>query len=153
MRKAMVTAIMVIMLFCTAYADNVYILCRPDDYVNIRMFPSTNSEAIGQLDCGDSIETDGVTRKDKKGRTWVHVCGLEGGGWVCSRYVQETPVNIVSYDGYVSANGRTAVRRSPNGKVVKWLHNGDDVCIIAMSDEWALTKSGYIKKELLDVYD
>lgn len=148
-----IAMIVIIMLVVSAYAfaDDMYILCRPDDYVNVRAFPSTNAETVGQLDCGDHVETDGTTRRDRKGRTWFKVLNFEGDAWVCSMYLQETPVVVATVQGYVSARGRTAVRRSPGGKRIKWLRCGDEITIYAMSDEWALTTKGYIMTEMIDI--
>lgn len=135
----------------SATADRMYVLCRPKDYVNVREFPSTKGGSVGILDCGDWVETDGITKRDKQGRKWILVYGFEGEAWVCAMYLQSTPVEIEKCVGLVSAKGKTALRRSPNGKIIKWLKNGSEVSILAMSDDWCLTVGGYIKRECLDV--
>jgi len=154
MKKKLVPIIfaLVFLLFIgVANADKMYAFCRPDDYVVVRSLPSTKGELIGILDCGDYVETDGETKKDNKGRTWIKVYGFEGESWVCAMYLQDSPIEICKCYGYVTAMGKTALRRSPNGKCIKWLKNGTEVVILAMSDEWVLTTRGYIKREFLDV--
>ena len=146
------TLVIVFLLFIgVANADRMYVLCRPDDYVHVRNLPSTKGELVGILDCGDWVETDMETKKDNKGRLWIHVYGFEGDAWVCAMYLQNTPIEIGKCYGCISALGKTALRRSPNGKCIKWLKNGTEVTILAMSDEWVLTTRGYIKRECLDV--
>lgn len=133
----------------------LYVLCRPTDYVNARYAPSTKSDVMGRLECGDEVETDGVVKRDKQGRSWTHIVnpGFESGeSWVCSMYLQETPITIGLCYGYVSENGRTALRRSPYGKRIKWLSNGDEIIIYAMSEEWVLSKRGYVGREFLDIF-
>ena len=139
------------LFFGFANADYMYVLCRPNDYVNVRSLPTTKGDLAGILDCGDCVETTGVTKKDKNGRTWYEVCGFEGEAWVCAMYLQNSKIEIGKCTGYVASLGRTALRRSPNGKRIKWLKNGAEVTILAMSEEWALTTGGYVKRECLDV--
>ena len=80
------------------------------------------------------------------------IYGFESGeAWVCAMYLQDTPVQVESCNGYVVSRGRTALRRSPNGKRIKWLNNGDELDILAMSEEWVLTTRGYVRREYLDV--
>lgn len=139
-------------LISIANAEQMYVLCRPKDYVNVRSFASTKSEVAGRLDCGDSVETDGESKRDKQGRLWIKVYGFEGDAWICSMYLQKTPVEVGKCYGCVVSNGRTALRRSPNGKRLKWLENGTEITILAMSEEWALTTEGYVKRDYVDVY-
>lgn len=146
------TAVALFILIGASSADEMYVLCRPNDYVNVREFPSTKGAQAGRLECGDSIDTDGITKKDKQGRTWVQVYGgFEGDAWICAMYLQDSPVVVCKCTGYVSSKGRVALRRSPNGKRIKWLKNGTELSILAMSDDWVLTTTGYVKREYLDV--
>ena len=140
---------------CIAYADTAYVFCRPDDFVNIRYAPTTNSDDIGRFECGDSFETDGVKKKDKKNRTWLHIinAGLEvDDAWICASYVQYSPIIIETAYATVVAKGRTAIRKSPNGKLNKWVENGDDLKIVARSDEWALTERGCVSMDCIEVW-
>lgn len=149
--------VLIVLTTCVTMADELitmYVLCKPNDYVNARYLPSRDSEVAGRLDCGDDVMTDGETKRDKQGRKWTHIVypAFEvGDSWICSMYLQKTPITIEQCIGYVISKGRTALRRSPNGKRTKWLRNGDEVKILAMSEEWALTTRGYVKREFLDV--
>lgn len=150
--SVLVTLVVAFSLFVgVANADRMYVLCRPNDYVNVRSLPSTKSQAMGILDCGDYVETDGVSRKDKQGRKWIQVYGFEGEAWICAMYLQESPVEIEKCTCYIVGKGKTALRRSPNGKRIKWLKNGTELTVLAMSDEWVLTTVGYVKREYVDV--
>ena len=156
MKRIVPVLVAVVMLIGSAFAETgsqqMYVLCRPDDYVNARYSPSTKSDVMGRLCCGETVSTDGETKIDKQGRKWIKIYGFESGeAWVCAMYLQHTPITVEQCTGYVVAKGRTALRRSPNGKRIKWLENGDEISILAMSDEWALTTRGYVKRECLDV--
>ena len=147
--------VLVVISSVSAFADECYILCNPSDYINIRMTPSSNGVVVGRFDCGDSFETDWKTRKDKKGKTWVHVINMHlesTDAWVCKNFVQETPVVIGTDYITVDKNGRTAVRKYPNGKVRKWVENGDELRMLARSDEWAFTTYGYIRLDCVEGY-
>ena len=148
------SVLLLLLLVCaSAFADTMYVFCRPKDYVRVRESPTTSTEVVGYLDCGDPVETTGEMRKDKQGRKWLRIAGLENGGWVCAMYLSDSPVTITDgYAGYVVSNGRTALRRSPNGKRIKWLNNGAEFRVYAMTDEWVLCKGGYIKRECVEVY-
>ena len=132
----------------------MYVLCRPGDFVNVREHPTTRAFKAGYLECGDSIITDGIVRKDNQGRQWTHITRPwfeSADAWVCSMYLQDTQINMDECTGYVVSNGRTAVRRAPGGKCVKWVKNGTKVAILAMSEEWALTTNGYINMDYLEI--
>ena len=146
--------LLVLMLVCaSAIADTVYALCKPGDIVNVRRFPKTKCEDVGRLDCGDPVETEWETRTDNHGGKWVRVYGFEGDAWVSARYLSNSPVTIVTCEcyAYVCANGRTALRRAPNGKRTRWLNNGDMLKVLAFNDEWILTTRGYVKAECVEV--
>ncbi len=125
MRRFVPTLIALILIVsCCACSEELeeqyirmYVLCRPSDYVNVRVFPSTDSNGIGMLECGDEVVTDGETKIDKKGRTWVKIFGFEScEAWVCSMYLQDSKITKEKCCGYVVARGKTALRRSPGGK-------------------------------------
>ena len=152
-KRILIVLLLLMFLLPTAFADECYVLCKPSAYVNARISPSAKSEAIGRFDCGDSIETDWVTKKDKNGNRWVHVIGtLESDAWISESFIQDSPVIIENAKATVVANGRTAVRDKPNGKRNKWVNNGSDITIFAYSNEWAITKNGYISMECIEVW-
>ena len=153
MRKLITTILILIMIASTAVGETIF--CKPNDTVNVRARATTRSSVEGFLECGDEIETDGKTAKDKQGRTWVHIVNTHleiGDAWVCGMYVSDSPVTIENTYAYVSAKGRTALRRSPNGERIKWLKNGEELEIIAYSEEWALTTRGYVSLDCIDFY-
>lgn len=148
------TLVLTLVIVCaSACADTVYALCRPGDIVHVREYPSSRSTECGRLDCGDAVETDWKTRKDKHGGKWLHVIGFEGDAWVSARYLSSSPVIIADGDcyAYVCANGRTALRRAPNGKRTKWLKTGTELRVLAYTDEWVLTTRGYVKADCVEV--
>ena len=152
-RLRFVPILIALLIFVSsAIADTMYAFCRPGDYVKVREMPSSKSRTVGQLDCGDPVETDGETRRDKQGRKWTLVYGFESGeAWVCSMYLQNSPIEQERCTCHIVSNGRTAMRRSPGGKVVKWYGNGAEFTVLAMSSEWVLTKAGYIDRNCVDV--
>ena len=159
MRKKIVPILLILLIFVSsfAYAEELmqmYVLCNPNDYVNARYSASTKSSVEGRLECGDIIETDGEVKKDKQGRMWVHIVNpsFESDSWVCNMYLQDTEVVVRQCTGYVVGNGKTALRRSPKGKRIKWVTFGTELTILAMSDEWALTTQGYIMRDYLEVF-
>lgn len=139
-----------IIIVDSAKADTMYVFCNPTDFVNIRMRP--DSMVIGWIECGMKVETDGKTKK-YNGKLWYHVVDLameDSNGWICSQYLSDSPILIEEETAYCCAKERVAIRKSPNGKVKKWLYNGEKAKVIARNDEWAITKNGYIKLEFLE---
>lgn len=155
MKKIVPVLLMIVMLFTGAMAETCAILCSPGDEVNIREKPTTRSEVVGRFGCGYTFETDGETRKDKQGRRWVHMVNphLEvEEAWVIDTYVAYSDVEIQSVTAVVDAKGRVALRKSPGGNRIKWLKNGQQVNVLAYSDEWCVTDQGYISVDCL-VFD
>lgn len=134
-----------LMSVVTAKADERYVLVRSE--LNVRGKPSLGSEIHGRLFSGDCVEVS------KTYHGWCFLEGLpseEGCGWVSASYLVKEPVT--QYDGIpaiISANGRVAARKSPDGDRKSWLHPGDQVLLYGMSDVWAVTDRGYIKTEYL----
>ena len=65
MKRFVLVLLTLILLFSVACADEfMYVLCKPDDYVNARFMPSTKSQAVGRLECGDEVELVGETQRD-----------------------------------------------------------------------------------------
>ena len=156
MRKYIILLLIAFILIPTiACGEEMFVICKPDDYVNVRMSPYSNSAVVGRFECGDSFETDGKTKTDKKGRKWLHIinASLESSeAWICNSYVQSTQVTVERAKATVVAKGRTAVRKAPNGKVRKWVKNGSILKVLAYSDEWALTTNGYISLSCIEVW-
>ena len=127
-----------------------WVMCRPGDYVNVRMSASKQSREVGYLECGDSFLTDGCTRN---GFIRVYSVGEGSEGWVYSGYtVTEKPVEV--YETYCCVSrGRVAVRRWMNGPKVAttpWIVNGSTVTVFCEADGWAVTSRGYIQSRYLE---
>ena len=125
----------------------VWVICQPNDYVNVRMSPSRKSEVVGYADSGDSIWIDGTK---KNGYLKVYGIGEMGVGWIHKGYVVDNKPERVSCTGIVVSRGKLAARRYIQGKVRKWLHNMDKVKVYWITDDWCVTSMGFVKTEYLD---
>lgn len=157
MAYVIVAALTFIALFCPeAIAEEnednwteAWVLCQPDSWVNSRRFPKKDGEINAYLFSGTKIFLDG---KQKRG--FVHAVGMnseDGDGWVSKGFiVYSEPVE----DGHrypVRATGRVAARRAVGGTRRRWLHDGDEVTVYMISDEWCLTNEGFVKTEFIDL--
>ena len=126
---------------------------NPKDVVNARMSPSKRSQIVGTFECGETVYTDGVIKKDSRGGKWIHIwCGFEvGEAWVSKKYVVDSDVTVGACVATVVMKGNTALRRAPGGKRIRWLHYGDELQVLCFSDEWVLTKQGYVKAECVEI--
>lgn len=126
-----------------------WVMCKPGDYVNVRMTPSTHAEAVGYLEACDSFRTDGSSAN---GFIRVFGIGEHGEGWVFAGYVStEEPEPV--FQRYVCvSNSRVRCRRWMNGKLTQnpWITNGSNVDVFYMADGWAMTSRGYIRSQYLE---
>ena len=142
--------ILLAMIMIISFASAEYVFCTPNTYVNVRMSPS--GEAVGWIECGTWVTTDGQTTK-YNGKTWAHVCDLcaeDAEGWVCSDFLTDSNINMEKRTAYSVAIGKLAIRKSPNGKVKDWLYNGDKCVVLADNGEWAITTRGYVMMDYLE---
>jgi hypothetical protein len=147
MKRAIVSVLsflLAVLLVCGAAAESVFVLCQPDSFVNVRMFPKRNAEVAGRVELGDELETDGQRRNG-----FIHVCGFEGGAWINAGFVTEHPVTVYRTETQIVSAGRVACRRSVNGIRRRWLSDGQKVVIFAFADDWAITNQGFIKTRFL----
>jgi len=127
-----------------------WVLCKPGDYVNLRMSASKSSTIVGYMECGDPFTTDGTTRNG-----FVKV--LDAGNcesWIYSGFVVMEKPTAVFENCRVNAKNRVACRRWVNGPQVAskpWLVNGSVVSVFYVAGEWAVTNRGYIRREWLEV--
>ena len=133
----------------------VYAMCdpRPGNWVSVRMKPTTSSQEIGRLECGDKFETDGDSKDG-----WIRCYGIgETTGWVYSGFVSIEKPQIVMEQYCCVAKRQVAVRRWQGGPQIKrngkklWLRNCEDVTVFCIADGWACTSIGYIRAEWLEV--
>ena len=125
-----------------------WVVCQPDDYVNVRANPSKRSEAVGYAEAGDMVITDGTIRH---GFIRVYGIGEMGVGWIHTGYVvYDEPIRVDQMACSIS-RGRVACRRYIKGKIRTWLHNLDEVKVFYLTDEWCVTNKGFVKTEYLEM--
>lgn len=124
----------------------VYVVCQPGDYVNVRANPSRKSEAVGYADAGDSIVTDGVERH---GYLRCYYIGEMGIGWIHKGYVVYDQPERVSITAKVNSKGRVMARKYIGGKRRAWLKKNDEVKIYWLSMDWCVTNKGFVKTKYL----
>lgn len=133
------------------YADGLitaYVLCQPDDYINVRINPSKHSDVVGYAEVADPITTDG---KIQNGYLQCFGIGENGTGWIHTGYiVYDEPVEVNRMGCSVS-RCKLAARKYIGGKVRKWLKNLDEFMVYWMSDEWCVTSRGFIKTEFVEL--
>lgn len=123
-----------------------YILCQPNDYINVRAKPTTRSESYGRFVCGDYFKVDGKLRKK-----FLHVqVSLESNeGWIFSGYVVYDEPVFVDQQFRITANGRVAARRYIGGPRRCWLKKNSIVTVSYYSEEWCITNKGFIQTKYL----
>ena len=125
-----------------------YVICQPDDYVNVRYQPNKRSQVVGYVEGGDWILIDGTERN---GFIKCYEIGEYGEGWIHKGYVvYDEPVRVNRMAFSVSRT-RVACRRWIDGKVRKWLKNLDEVMVYWWSFDWCVTNKGFVKTEYLEM--
>ena len=138
--------------FCFAEDNGIkgYIICQPGDYIYGREKASRSSEAIGMLDTGDVIWTDGKTRNGylhcinasfERDECWVY------GGYV----VFDEPKWMGGAVATVVSNGRLAARKNATGDVRAWLKNGTEIQVFWWSEEWCVTNRGFVMTQFIEL--
>ena len=139
-----------VLITANSLADEYYVLCSPRSEVNVRLHPK-KSEIIACVVFGKKVESN---RKRQNG--YIHVEGLAAettSGWIYSGYlIDDEPVQC-DLKARIVSNGRVACRKCVAGKVIRWLQNGSEVEIYAVSEEWCVTDKGYIKREFIEIQE
>ena len=150
---AVVIGGIVYLIIGPAEADNLitcWVMCKPGDYINVRLTPSTKAEAVGYLEACDSFQTDASSRN---GFIRVYGVGEYGEGWIFAGYVStEEPVAV--FQRYICvSNSRVRCRRWMNGPKTQnpWITNGSNVDVFYMADGWAMTSRGFVQSQYLEV--
>ena len=131
----------------------MYVLCKPNSFVNVREFPKKNGKPAGRLECGDEVLTLG----EKRGQ-FMKIYGptFEAGElWIHAGYLTEEKPEIFE-DGKeytVIGKGRVALRRYIRGQRRAWTRPGKTLKVYAITSEWALTNRGFIRSEYLEAKD
>lgn len=131
------------------YLETKYVLCQPNDYINIRAKASRKSKEEGYLMAGDAVE---VSNRSRNGYAYSPSLHNElGEGWIFEGYlVNDQPINIGGCYYRINSNGRVAARKCIGGKRRCWLYNGDRVKVWYMTDEWCVTSKGFIMTKYLE---
>lgn len=125
-----------------------WVVCMPNDYVNIRSKPSSHGLFTGYLEPGDMVYLDGKRRNE-----FYHCVGLSteaGEGWVHGGYLVRDEPEYIDRDAKIISNGRLAARKYVDGKRTRWLKSKATVHIYYWSEEWAVTNCGYIRSRFLE---
>lgn len=146
-----VITIIVLMLTNAAYAEDeltypCWVICQPDDYVNIRAGANRHAEVTGWATSGMRFETDW---REKNG--FLHLVGVTeyGEGWISEGYVVFTDPQTVNREMVITGGGRVAARKAIEGARRKWLKPGETVTVYRISDEWAVTSAGFVQSRFL----
>ena len=149
MKKFILVFITVLLFVSSAFAEDIWILCQPDSYVNIRPFASKKQEPCGIMECGWDAITDGTS---KNGYLLVYTTSTEAGsGWIKKGYIVYSKPVVHTYKTNIYSKGRVACWRAIGGNRRCWVKNGDCVTVYATSEEWAVTNKGFIKTKYLGI--
>ena len=127
--------------------EECWVLCEPGSEVNLREVPKKHGAIFGAASCGTCMWTD---QKERNG--FVHVLELPAeldSGWISTRYIVYDEPRIVMAQGRIRAEGRVACRKWIGGKVIRWVYDGDELTVYAVTEEWSVTDHGYIRTEFI----
>lgn len=162
LKKVLITLLQIALITIVVYAiitftnsigfsedlTEAWVICQPNDYVNVRMNPSKRSQPVGYAEGGDSIMTDGFVQH---GFLRIYGIGEMGVGWIHKGYVVYDEPEKVERTACSVSRGRVACRRYIKGKIRKWLKNLDEVKVYWISDEWCVTSEGFVKTQYLEM--
>ena len=152
MAKKIVMILLLAVIAVSSLAEKepseVWVLCQPDSFVFVRMFPKKGSEEVGRLELGDMAWTDG---KRKRGFLHVWVNGMDGEGWVHSGFISRSKVVRGVKQAKIVSRGRVRARRCIKGSRRKWLKNSDVLLVYGHGDDWAVTSEGFIQTKYLEM--
>lgn len=143
-----VLAAAMLMTSMPARSETMYAMCR--SHINVRAWASKKSTIEGRLHCGDAIETEKTVRRG--GLRWFYCTDLPceiSNGYVCADYFCDSPVTECDSYATITASGRVAVRKSINGKRIRWAKPGARIHVLAYCDDWILSTRGYIRREFV----
>ena len=150
--KRIITCLLIVLMVAgagMAVADEYYVICRPGAEVNVRERAKLKSPIVACVFFGDKLTSDG-----KESNGFIHVTGLpaeSAEGWIYAGLLVKDQPLAVGGTCQVCNAGRVACRKYADGKVQKWLEDGSNVTLYAVSKDWCVTNYGYIKTEFLTV--
>lgn len=129
--------------------ETAYIVCMPDDHVNVRPTSGKRGTPLGWLDPGDAVELDGMARNGY----WhcVNMSLEETEGWVYSGYIVYDQPVFVDCDAKIVSPGRLAARKYIGGRRTRWLKRGAKLHVYYMSEYWCVTNCGYVQSQYLEL--
>jgi len=126
-----------------------YVLCTPNDYVNVRPSPSTKGESLGYLYCGYKVYLDGKSRNG-----FLHCVNMSlerDNGWVYKGYIVYDEPEFLNQSATIVSKGRLAARKYIDGKRTRWLKPMATLKVYYWTDEWAITNCGYVRSQYLEL--
>ena len=123
-----------------AYGETYY--CTAKSGLNCRWEPNRKAKVETILAYGDSVEV--LTIDDGWANVWAG-----DSLWCCLDYLSLTPPTDEPQQGVIDADGRVALRETPDGKRVGWLKPGAKVDILGTLDGWVRTAKGYVAAEYI----
>lgn len=126
-----------------------YVICMPEDKVNVRAAPQIHSDSVGTFDPGEKIYLDGKARNG-----YLHCVELsfeQTEGWISNGHVVYDEPLFIDKEATVISKGRLAARKNVEGKRVRWLKKGTVIHVYYLSEEWTVTNKGYIMTKFLEI--
>lgn len=151
LKKIVAILFVLLSIVSVSAADECWILCQPDSYVNVRPNANKKGSPVAYMECGYKVETDNKTKNN-----FVHLIGVgeAGEGWINEGYVVYSEPIKIDRKVYVESDGRVACFKQIGGKRRCWVKNGDSVTLHFISEEWSITNKGFVRTKYLGVnYD
>ncbi len=124
----------------------LYVTVADGSWLNGRLKPDAHSRVEARFQAGDTVDVYAVSG------SWAKVAGGECGFVWCSLdYLSSTPPGGTPEICTVVSDGRVRVRKTPDGKLVRWLSDGDTVTVRCRVNGWAYVGDGYVDEQYLEV--
>ncbi len=158
MKKTLVATLLAVMLLCVAAAPafaqvtDWYSACPNGKPLNVRAYPSKESECLGKIPYGDKVGVDHITDG------WAMIVWGSRDAWVQSSLLSKyypgkqpaNPTSSASYKSFKFTDYTATVKplRTTGSVTLYWnpstegtklglLHNGDEVSVLAATKTWA----------------
>ena len=131
-------SLLVCLTVLPAYGETYY--CTAKSGLNCRWEPNRKAKVETILAYGDSVDVLAIDGG------WANVWAGDS-LWCCLDYLSLTQPTDEPQQGVIDADGRVALRETPDGKRVGWLKPGSEVEILGTLDGWVRTAKGYIAAE------
>ena len=144
---AMIVLVLVLAFAKVTFAEEhpatMYVCVSESSWLNGRAEPDAGSRVEAKFYAGYDVAVYEV----KDG--WARVQGGETGSvWCRIDYLSSTRDDPRAYT--VTANGRVRVRDVPDGRLVRWLDDGDSVTVTRWCESWAYVGDGYVDGRYLE---